>query len=72
MALFHSGIAGANVMKFKKYIARTLAPVTNGFVSLVAGLVVIWLFGQSPLLRRLLSCNFPTIYPIILATKSIS
>ncbi len=58
MALFHSGVAGANVMKFKKYIARTLAPVTNGFVSLVAGLVVIWLFGQSPATASTIELQF--------------
>src|SRR5262245_24580575 len=35
-------------MKLKKYIARVAAPVTNGFVSFVGGLLAIWLLGQSP------------------------
>ena len=35
-------------MKFKNYIAHAVAAVTNGVVSLVAGLLVIWLLGQSP------------------------
>ena len=39
---------GANAMKLKNYIADALAAVTNGVVSLVAGLLVIWLLGQSP------------------------
>jgi len=35
-------------MKLKNYIAHAATPVRNGFVSLVGGLLVIWLLGQSP------------------------
>ena len=35
-------------MKLKNYIAHAVAAVTNGSVSLVGGLLVIWLLGQSP------------------------
>ena len=42
------GIAGANVMKLRNHIAYAVAAVTNRFVPLVAGLIVIWFFGQSP------------------------
>jgi hypothetical protein len=48
VASCYSGIAGANVMKLKNYFAHAAAAVTNGVVSLVAGLLVVWLLGQSP------------------------
>jgi hypothetical protein len=59
MALFHSGIAGANVMEFKKYFASGVATVTNvATASFVAGLVSIWLAGYSPAVANTIELQF--------------